>query len=57
MATNWQLSTTEPKKQKLKLNKQLEEELNHWNGDPMEGYHQWGGEEWGEYTGNKKHKW
>ena len=49
MTTNSQLSTTEPKKQKHKLSKQLAEEQNHRNGDHMEGY-QWGGEgeEWGE---------
>ena len=40
MKTNSQLSTTEPKKQKL--SKQLEQEENHRNGDHMEGY-QWGG--------------
>ena len=44
MATNSQLSTTEPKnKNKNKLSKQLKQELNHRNGDHMEGY-QWG---WG----------
>ena len=37
------LSTTEPKKQKQKLSKQLEQEQNHRNGDHMEGY-QWQGE-------------
>ena len=42
MTTNSLLSTTEPKKQKLKLSKQLEQEQNHRNGDHMEGY-QWGG--------------
>ena len=42
MTTNSQLSTTEPKKQKL--SKQLEQEQNHRNGDQMAGY-QWGGEE------------
>ena len=42
MTTNTQLSTTETKKQKQKLNKQLEQEQNHRNGDHMEGY-QWGG--------------
>ena len=42
MTTNSQLSTTEPKKQKQKLSKQLEQEQNHRNGDHMEGY-QWGG--------------
>ena len=41
MTTNSQLSTTEPKKQKQKLSKQLEQEQNHRNGDHMEGY-QWG---------------
>ena len=40
MTTNSQLSTTEPKKQKL--SKQLEQEQNHRNGDHMEDY-QWGG--------------
>ena len=40
VTTNSQLSTTEPKKQKLKLSKQLEQEYNHRNGDHMEGY-QW----------------
>ena len=40
MTTNSQLSTTEPKKQKL--SKQLEQEQNCRNGDHMEGY-QWGG--------------
>ena len=39
MATNSELSTTAPKKQK-KLNKQLEQEQDHRNGDCMEGY-QW----------------
>ena len=45
MITDSQLSTTEPKKQKL--SKQLEQEHNHRNGDHMEGY-QWEGEggEW-----------
>ena len=42
MKTNSQLSTTEPKKQKL--SKQLEQEENHRNGDHMEGYQQGGGE-------------
>ena len=36
--TNPQPSTTEPKKQKEKLSKQLEQELNHRNGDHMEDY-------------------
>ena len=38
MTPNSQLSTTEPKKNKL--SKQLEQEQNHRNGDHMEGY-QW----------------
>ena len=38
MTTNSQLSTTEPKSQKQKLSKQLEQEQNHRNGDHMEGY-------------------
>ena len=38
--TNSQLSTTEPKKNKNKLSKQLEEEQNHRNGNHMEGYQQ-----------------
>ena len=38
MTTNSQLSTTEPKKNKNKLSKQLEQEQNHRNGDHMEGY-------------------
>ena len=37
MTTNSQLSTTEPKKQKSKLSKQLEQEQNHRNGDCGEG--------------------
>ena len=59
MTTNSQLSTTEPKKQKQKLSKQLEQEQNHRNGDHMEDY-QWGrgeGEFGGKGTENKKHKW
>ena len=43
---NSQLSTTEPKKQKL--SKQLEQEQNHRNGDLMEGYQQGKGEYGGE---------
>ena len=42
MTTNSLLSRTEPKKQKQKLRKQLDQEPNHRNGDHMEGY-QWGG--------------
>ena len=45
MTTNSQLSTTEPIKNKNKLNKQLEQEQNHRNGDHMEGYQQ--GRGWG----------
>ena len=40
MTTNSQLSTTEPKKEKQKLWKQLEQEQNHRNRDHTEGY-QW----------------
>ena len=42
MTTNSQFSTTEPKKNKNKPRKQLEQEQNHRNGDHMEGY-LWGG--------------
>ena len=52
MTTNSQLSTTESKKQKQKLSKQLEQEQNHRSGDPMEGY-QRGGEREGERMGGK----
>ena len=38
MTTNSQLLITEPKKDKNKLRKQLEQEQNHRNGDHMEGY-------------------
>ena len=38
MTTDSQLSTTESKKTKNKLSKQLEQEQNHRNGDHMEGY-------------------
>ena len=41
MTINSQLLTTEPKKNKNKLSKQLEEEQNQRNGDHMEGC-QWG---------------
>ena len=44
MTTNSQLSTTEPRKQKQILSKQLGQEQNYRNGDHMEGY-QWGGRE------------
>ena len=37
MTTNSELSTTEPNKNKTKLNKQLEQEQNHRNGAHMEG--------------------
>ena len=47
MTINSQLPTTEPKKQKQKVSKQLEQEQNHRNGDHMEGY-QWGRGEWEE---------
>ena len=40
MTTNLQLSTTEPRKQKQTLSKQLEQEQNHRNRDHMEGYQQ-----------------
>ena len=43
MTTNSQLSTTKPKtkdKDKDKVSKQVEQEQNHRNGDPMEGYQQ-----------------
>ena len=48
MTTNSQVSTAEPKKQKQKLSKQLEQEQNHRTGDHLEDY-QWGGGggEWG----------
>ena len=38
MTTNSQLSTTEPKKQKQKLTKQLEQEQNQRHGHHMEGF-------------------
>ena len=47
MTTNSQLSTTEPKRQKQKLSKEVEQEQNHRNGDHIECY-QWGCE-WGEW--------
>ena len=40
MITNSQISTNQPKKQKL--SKHIEQEPNHRNGDHMEGY-QWRG--------------
>ena len=51
MTTNLQLSTTEPKKTKNKLSKQLEEEPNYRNGDHIVGHQQggeWGGGKLGE---------
>ena len=51
ITTNSQLSTTEPKKQKQKLSKQLEQEQNYRNEDHMADY-QWGGE--GENGGKEK---
>ena len=48
MTTISQLSTTEPKKQKL--SKQLEQDQNYRNGDHMESY-EWGGG--GERVGKK----
>ena len=49
MATNSQLSTTEPKKQKQKQTKQTTRtDQNHRNRDDMEGYQRrGGGREWG----------
>ena len=45
MTINSQLSTTEPKEQKLS---KLEQEQNHRNGDHIEGYQWEGGRgEWG----------
>ena len=49
MTTNSQLLTTKPKKKTPKLNKQLEQEQDHRNGDHMEGY-QWGSD-WGKVQG------
>ena len=43
MTTNSQLSTTEPKQNKTKLSKELEQEQNRRNGDYMEGYQREGG--------------
>ena len=43
MTTNSQLSTTELKKLKQKLRKQLEQEQNHRNRDHMESYQKEGG--------------
>ena len=53
------MSTIECKiknRNKNKLRKQLEQEQNHRNGDPMEGYPR-GGENGEKGTGNKKHNW
>ena len=57
ITTNSKLSTTESKKQKRKLSKQLEQEQNHRNGDHMESYQLPGEENGRTGTGNKKHKW
>ena len=56
MTRNSQLSTTEPKNNKNKLSKQLEQEQNHRSGDHMEGYQPGGGQNRGKGRGNKKHK-
>ena len=61
VTTNLPLSPTEPKKNKDKLSKQLEQEQNQRNGDHIEGF-QWGGGGEGEAcrgngTGTKKHNW
>ena len=54
MTTNSQLSITEPKKQKQKVRKQLEQEQNQRNGDHMEDF-PWGRRGgkwwWGEVQG------
>ena len=57
MPTKSQISTTVPKN-KNELSKQLEQEQNHRNGDPMEGYQWgWGGvKNGGKAIGKKKHK-
>ena len=58
MTTNSQLSTTEPKEETKKLNKQLEQEQIHRNRDHMESYQQGkGGGNGGKGTENKQHKW
>ena len=58
MTTNSQLLTTKPKKKTPKLNKQLEQEQDHRNGDHMEGYQwEWEGQRGGKGTENKQHKW
>ena len=58
MTTNSQISTTEPKKHKQKLSKQLEQEQNHINGDHMEDYHREGERQsGGKGKRNKKHNW
>ena len=48
MTTTSQLSTTEPKKNKNKLSKQLEHKQNHRNGDHHKEGFQWGGGRMGE---------
>ena len=58
MTTNSQLSTTEPKKQKQKLSKQLEQEQNHkWRSHGGLSVGRGNGENGGKGTGNKKHNW
>ena len=60
MTTNSQLSTTEPKKKKNKIKNKvskLEQELNHRNGDHMEGCQQGSGRgRGGKGTENKQHR-
>ena len=54
MTTNSQLSTNEPKKQKL--SKKLEQEQNHRNGDWISVGNR-RGRIGGKHTENKKHNW
>ena len=56
MTTNSQLSTTEPKKYKSELSKQIEQDQIHRNRDHIRSY-QWGGGggRVEENIGNKKH--
>ena len=49
MTTNSQLSTTEPKKNKNELSKQIEQEQNHRSRHHMEGYQQGRRGEWGKF--------
>ena len=48
MTTNSQLSTTEPKKTKNELSKQLEQEQIYRNAGHIEGYQREEGGAWGE---------